>query len=286
MATQPRGLHNFIADIRNATSKDDERMRVDKELANIRQKFAASSNLNSYQKKKYVWKMCYIYMLGYDVDFGHIEMISLLTSTKFQEKSVGYMAVALLLKPTDEMMTLVVNSMRNDLVGSLHHGQTLALSAIANIGSVELAEALAADVQRLITDPLTIASYLNPNLVLTPEQESRNRALIRKKAALCLLRLYRSNPECIDLSEWPVRMGVLLEERDLGVIISLMSLLYGFALTNPSEFESVVPFVVGILHRLVVQRHCPPDYTYYKTPSPWLQVNDAIIVCNPSFLCY
>ena len=281
-----RKLQKLINEILNSTSKDDERIRVDKELANIRQKFAASSKLSSSQKKKYVWKMCYIYMLGYDADFGHIEMISLLSSPKFQEKSVGYMAVALLLKPTDEMMTLVVNSMRNDLVGSLHHGQTLALSAIANIGSVELAEALAADVQRLITDPLTIASYLNPNLVLTPDQESRNRALIRKKAALCLLRLYRSNPECIDLSEWPVRMGVLLEERDLGVIISLMSLLYGFALTNPSEFESVVPFVVGILHRLVVQRHCPPDYTYYKTPSPWLQVNDAIIVCNPSFLCY
>mgnify|MGYP003388607063 CR=1 FL=1 len=60
---QPRGLHNFIAEIRNCNSKDEERMRVDKELANIRSKFAASG-LSSYQKKKYVWKMCYIYMLG------------------------------------------------------------------------------------------------------------------------------------------------------------------------------------------------------------------------------
>lgn len=99
MASQPRGLQNFISDIRNCQSKEDERARVDKELANIRQKFAASSSLSSYQKKKYVWKLCYIYMLGYDIDFGHIELISLLSSTKFQEKSVGYMGVALLLKP-------------------------------------------------------------------------------------------------------------------------------------------------------------------------------------------
>ena len=105
MATQPRGLSNFIADIRNAPNKDEERLRVDKELANIRLKFAQSAGLNSYQKKKYVWKMCYIYMLGYDIDFGHLEIISLLSSTKFQEKSVGYMGVALLVKPEDEIMT-------------------------------------------------------------------------------------------------------------------------------------------------------------------------------------
>lgn len=78
--------------------------------------------------------MCYIYMLGYDIDFGHVEFISLLSSTKFQEKSVGYMAFTMMMKPGDELMTLVVNSMRNDVIGQLHHGQTLALSAISNIG--------------------------------------------------------------------------------------------------------------------------------------------------------
>ena len=154
MASQPRGLHNFISEIRAASSKDDERSRVDKELANIRHKFSATANLSSYQKKKYVWKMCYISMLGYDVDFGHMEFISLLSSTKFQEKSVGYMAVSLLLRPTDEMMTLVVNSMRNDLIGPYQHGKTLALAALSNIGGVDLAEALSGDVQRLITAPL------------------------------------------------------------------------------------------------------------------------------------
>ena len=96
---QPRGLYNFILEIRNSSTKEEERSRVDKELANIRQKFAQSSTLSSYQKKKYVWKMCYIYMLGYEVDFGHLECISLLGSSKFQEKAVGYMAIALLLKP-------------------------------------------------------------------------------------------------------------------------------------------------------------------------------------------
>ena len=167
MASQPRGLHNFISEIRAASSKDDERSRVDKELANIRHKFSATANLSSYQKKKYVWKMCYISMLGYDVDFGHMEFISLLSSTKFQEKSVGYMAVSLLLRPTDEMMTLVVNSMRNDLIGPYQHGKTLALAALSNIGGVDLAEALSGDVQRLITAPLDALPFSGYSISLS-----------------------------------------------------------------------------------------------------------------------
>jgi len=115
--------------------------------------------------------MCYIHMLGYEVDFGHLEFISLMASTKFSEKSVGYMAISLMLKPGDELMTLVINSMRNDIVGQSYAGQALGLAAVSewqwnkypsscsitikvsNIGGADLAEALASDVQRLICPP-------------------------------------------------------------------------------------------------------------------------------------
>jgi AP-2 complex subunit alpha len=49
---QARGLHNFIRDLRLLKNKEEETMRVDKELANIRQKFVGSSTLTSYNKKK------------------------------------------------------------------------------------------------------------------------------------------------------------------------------------------------------------------------------------------
>jgi AP-2 complex subunit alpha len=44
LSSQPRGLYNFISEIRNAKNKEDERSRVDKELGNIRQKFSSSGN--------------------------------------------------------------------------------------------------------------------------------------------------------------------------------------------------------------------------------------------------
>ena len=55
--------------------KEAETKRIVKELANIRAKFSASTNLSSYQKKKYVWKLVYIFMLGHEVDFGHMEVM-------------------------------------------------------------------------------------------------------------------------------------------------------------------------------------------------------------------
>lgn len=45
--------------------------------------------LTPYEKKKYVWKMLYIYMLGYDVDFGHMEAVSLISAPKYPEKQVS-----------------------------------------------------------------------------------------------------------------------------------------------------------------------------------------------------
>jgi AP-2 complex subunit alpha len=270
-SSQPRGLQNFISDIRNCESKEEERARVDKELANIRQKFAASSSLNSYQKKKYVWKMCYIYMLGYDIDFGHIEIISLLSSTKFQEKSVGYMGVALLLKPGDEMLNLVFTSIKNDLNGPFNFGQTLAMAAIGNLGGIDFYDAVGADIERLLVNPSEISRF-QTGAGVTYENEVKLKSLTRKKAALCMLRLYRSNPSKVPIAEWVDQMAVLLNDRDIGVLISLMSLLLGFCATSASEFEGLIQYVIDIFVRVVNRRDITPDYLYYQTASPWLHV--------------
>jgi len=257
MATQARGLHNFISDIRNASTKEAELKRVEKELANIRQKFNSPEKLNSYHKKKYVWKLVYIFVLGYEVDFGHMEAISLMTSSKFSEKNVGYVAIALMVnheKDGGEMMTLVVNSIKNDLLSANDGAQALALACIANMGGSDLAGALAGDVQRLLVGPDTHPA-------------------VKKKAALTLLRLFRTNPECMVHNEWADRLSALLTQPHLGVLTSSLSLLLGLASRSPADYEGLVPYIITNMHRLVINRaNCRMDYLYYNTPSPWLQV--------------
>lgn len=46
----------------------------------------SSQALTAYEKKKYVWKLLYIYMLGYEVEFGLVEATSLISASKYAEK--------------------------------------------------------------------------------------------------------------------------------------------------------------------------------------------------------
>lgn len=147
-----RGLVSFIADLRNARARDLEEKRINKELANIRQKFKGGS-LSGYDKKKYVCKLLYIYILGWNVDFGHLEAVNLISATKYSEKQIGYLAVTLFFHEEHELLHLVVNSIRKDLNDHNELNNCLALHAIANVGGKEMGEALASDVHRLLISP-------------------------------------------------------------------------------------------------------------------------------------
>jgi len=278
MASQARGLQNFISDLRNAKSKEEESNRVERELAKIRRKFAAglgtksSSNdasnpaLSSYQRKKYVWKLVYIHVLGYEVDFGHSEVLMLVKSSKFSEKQVGYVALSLLLRGGDPLISSIVNTIRSDLIsaGAPSHmkssvgsqndtTQSLALCSIANISGLELIQALHVEVQHNL-----VSKTSSPN--------------VKKKSALCLLRLVRTSPNLFAGREFAPHIAQLLQDRHLGVLTSTMSLLNGLAGQHPTEYESLIPYVVHILGMLVLKKACAKEYLYYRTPSPWLQI--------------
>ncbi|KAG7035965.1 AP-2 complex subunit alpha-2 [Cucurbita argyrosperma subsp. argyrosperma] len=258
-----RGLSVFISDIRNCQNKEQERLRVDKELGNVRTRFKNEKGLTPYEKKKYVWKMLYIYMLGYDVDFGHMEAVSLISAPKYPEKQasfstfhallVGYIVTSCLLNENHDFLRLAINTVRTDIIGRNETFQCLALTMVGNIGGREFAESLAPDVQKLL-----ISSSCRP--------------LVRKKAALCLLRLYRKNPDVVNVDGWADRMAQLLDERDLGVLTSSMSLLVALVSNDHDSYWSCLPKCVKILKHLARNQDIPQEYTYYGIPSPWLQV--------------
>ncbi|CAH2072142.1 unnamed protein product [Thlaspi arvense] len=251
--TGMRGLSVFISDVRNCQNKEAERLRVDKELGNIRTCFKNEKVLSPYKKKKYVWKMLYIHMLGYDVDFGHMEAVSLISAPKYPEKQVGYIVTSCLLNENHDFLRLAINTVRNDIIGRNETFQCLALTLVGNIGGRDFAESLAPDVQKLL-----ISSSCRP--------------LVRKKAALCLLRLFRKNPDAINVDGWADRMAQLLDERDLGVLTSSTSLLVALVSNNHEAYSSCLPKCVKILERLARNQDVPQEYTYYGIPSPWLQV--------------
>ncbi|OAL64076.1 AP-2 adaptor complex subunit alpha [Trichophyton rubrum] len=238
-----RGLVQFIADLRNARARELEEKRINKELANIRQKFKDGS-LNGYQKKKYVCKLLYVYIQGYDVDFGHLEAVNLISATKYSEKQIGYLAVTLFLHEQHELLHLVVNSIRKDLLDHHELNNCLALHAVANVGGREMGEALSADVHRLLISPAS-------------------KAFVKKKAALTLLRLYRKYPGIVQ-QEWAERIVSLMDDPDMGVALSVTSLVMALVQDNPDQYKGSYVKAAQRLKRIVIDHDIAPDYIYYN----------------------
>jgi AP-2 complex subunit alpha len=246
-----RGLVQFIADLRNARARELEEKRINKELANIRQKFK-DGNLSGYHKKKYVCKLLYIYILGWNVDFGHLEAVNLISANKYSEKQIGYLAMTLFLHEKHELLHLVVNSIRKDLLDHNELFNCLALHAIANVGSREMADALSGEVHRLLISPTS-------------------KAFVKKKAALTLLRLYRKSPEIVQ-PQWAERIISLMDDVDLGVALSVTSLVMALAQDNLEQYKGAYAKAAARLKRILVDGDYAGDYLYYKVPIPWLQV--------------
>ncbi|KAI1320707.1 hypothetical protein EDD11_010241 [Mortierella claussenii] len=247
-----RGLTVFIADIRNCRVRELEEKRINKEMANIRTKFKEGS-LSGYDKKKYVCKLLYMYILGWDIDFGHMEAVNLISSSKYSEKQIGYLGITLLMHENSDLVRLVVNSIRKDLDDNNEIHNCLALHAIANIGGREMAESLAGDVHRLLVSP-------------------NSKSFVKKKAALTMLRLFRKHPDVIPAPDWAERITNIIDDYDLGVCLSVTSLVTALAQQYPEAFMMAIPKAIMRLHKVIVERDFSADYVYYKIPIPWLQV--------------
>ena len=148
-----RGLAVFISDIRNTKSKEQEIKRVNKELANIRSKFKADKNLDGYAKKKYVCKLLFIFLLGHDIDFGHMEAVNLLTSNRYSEKQIGYLFISVLINENSNLMKLIIQNLKQDLASKKEIYVALALHCIANVATSEFADEFSEQIPKLLLMP-------------------------------------------------------------------------------------------------------------------------------------
>lgn len=164
---------------------------------------------------------------------------------------VGYIAASVLFSSDDESIPFILETIRHDLHSNLDPVQCMALSALANIGGTELCTALVDDVKQLVMSRV---------------------AIVRKKAALCMLRILRVKPSLVPVSEWASPLLTLLDDKNLGVVMSVVSFILGLATIDPEPFIAAVPHIILHLTRLAKNNACTVDYLYYSTANPWLQV--------------
>ncbi|CAO2653212.1 Nn.00g026230.m01.CDS01 [Neocucurbitaria sp. VM-36] len=248
-------LKQFIRNVRAAKTIADERAVVQKESAAIRASFREESH-DSNVRRNNVAKLLYLFTLGERTHFGQIECLKLLASPRFADKRLGYLGTMLLLDENQEVLTLVTNSLKNDLNHPNQYIVGLALCTLGNIASVEMARDLFPEVE-------TIISSANP--------------YIRRKAALCAKRICRKVP---DLQEhFLEKAKLLLQDRNHGVLLCGITLVEGLCVADEAEddengikeiFKPVVPSLVKILKGLSSSGYAP-EHDVTGITDPFLQ---------------
>jgi AP-2 complex subunit alpha len=98
-----------------------------------------------------------------------------------------------------------------------------------------------------------------------------SKSFVKKKAALTMLRLYRKYPGIVQL-EWAERIISLMDDPDLGVALSVTSLVIALVQDNPDRYKASYVKAARRLKAIAVDGECSVDYLYYKVPCPWMQV--------------
>ncbi|NWQ72176.1 AP2A2 protein, partial [Neopipo cinnamomea] len=218
--------------------------------------FSGDKALDGYSKKKYVCKLLFIFLLGHDIDFGHMEAVNLLSSNRYTEKQI------------------VSKS------GSIKDKLVCLISCL----SPRVSESMLRAIQAWACSRGRVSSgcrYLDLTEYGVACRDTMDS--VKQSAALCLLRLYRTSPDLVPMGDWTSRVVHLLNDQHLGVVTAATSLITTLAQKNPEEFKTSVSLAVSRLSRIVTSASTDlQDYTYYFVPAPWLSVKLLrLLQCYP-----
>lgn len=242
------GKRDLIRAVRACKTAAEERAVVAKECAALRSLFNKQDVIHRHRS---VAKLMYVHILGYPTHFGQMECLKLIAGTTFLEKRIGYLGLTILLDEKQEVLMLVTNSVKTDLNSNNQYVVGLALCAMGNISSAEMARDLSPEVERLI--------------------ESSN-TYIRKKAALCAVRVIRKLPDmCENYKEVAAK---LLNDRQHGALLSGVTLMIEILKADPTlveEYRRYIPRLSKILRSLTSGSYST-EFDVSGLSDPFLQV--------------
>jgi len=208
-----KNLTDLVRGIRN--NKDGESKYIAQCLEEIKQELR---QYNLSVKANAVAKLNYLQMLGYDISWAGFNVIEVMSSTKFTEKRIGYLAASQSFHQDTEVLMLATNMIRKDLSSTSMYEAGLTLSSLSCFLSPDLARDLSNDVLSLLTS---------------------TKPYLRKKGVLLLYKVFLRYPEALRPA-FP-RLKEKLEDPDPGVQSAAVNVICELARKNPKNYLSLAP---------------------------------------------
>ncbi|QIW99888.1 hypothetical protein AMS68_005406 [Peltaster fructicola] len=171
-------------------------------------------------------KLVYLEMFGHDMSWASFNVLEVMSSQKFLQKRVGYLAAVQTFRPDTEVLMLAENLLKKDLGNTDKNTISLTLSTIPHVINPSMANSL-------LIDLLPRMSHSNPT--------------IRKKTIVTLYRLAVVYPEVLRPA-WPkIRERLLDENEDTSVTAAIVNVVCELGWRRPHDFLPLAPRFFDLL---------------------------------------
>ncbi|KAK9453464.1 adaptin N terminal region-domain-containing protein [Dipodascopsis uninucleata] len=216
-----KSLHDLIRGIRACKDPEATDKYIRDAISECRKEVLAQ---DMDVKTMAVMKLAYLQMLGYDMAWASFNVLEVMSSSKFSQKRIGYLAAMQSFGADTDVLMLTTNMLKKDLSSANHLDVAIAISGISNIVSPSLARDLSDDLLKMI---------------------NHSRPYVRKKAVLVMYKIFLQFPEALR-SSFP-RLREKLEDPEISVVSATVNVICELAKKHPKNYLPLAPQLFNIL---------------------------------------
>ncbi|KAJ8098858.1 adaptin N terminal region-domain-containing protein [Lipomyces tetrasporus] len=216
-----KSLHDLIRGIRGCKDPAATDKYIRDAISECRQE-VLSQDMDV--KTMAVLKLAYLQMLGYDMSWASFNVLEVMSSPKFAQKRVGYLAAMQSFGVDTDVLMLATNMLKKDLASSNHLDVAMAISGLSNIVSPSLARDLAEDLIKMM---------------------NHSKPYVRKKAVMVMYKIFLQFPEALRTS-FP-RLRDKLEDPEISVVSATVNVICELAKKHPKNYLPLAPQLFNIL---------------------------------------
>ncbi|KAF3771053.1 Adaptor protein complex AP-3 delta subunit [Cryphonectria parasitica EP155] len=171
-------------------------------------------------------KLCYLEMMGHDMSWASFHVLEVMSSAKYHQKRIGYLAAVQSFRPDTEVLMLATNLIKKDLASPSATTIILPITALPHVINPSLALSTLSD--------------------LIPRLTSSNPS-IRKKTIVTLYRLALVYPETLRAA-WPqIKDRLMSPDEDPSVTAAIVNVVCELGWRRPNDFLPLAPRLFELL---------------------------------------